>query len=92
MANDKNGPDAIELEHLSRSFDGDNDPLHARKRSLGSISDESDDFENAAEESGKEFYSSFEERAVIKKLDRRLVLFVALLYMLSFLDRSSEFK
>ena len=34
-------------------------------------------------------YTAEEERAVVKKLDRRLVLFVALLYMLSFLDRSS---
>ena len=31
-----------------------------------------------------------EEKAVVKKFDRRLVLFMALLYMLSFLDRSSE--
>ncbi len=36
-------------------------------------------------------YTPDEERAVIKKFDRRLVLFVALLYMLSFLDRSSTF-
>lgn len=35
-------------------------------------------------------YTPEEERIVIKKFDRRLVLFVALLYMLSFLDRSSE--
>jgi hypothetical protein len=34
-------------------------------------------------------YSGVEERSVLKKLDRRVVLFVALLYMLSFLDRSS---
>lgn len=34
-------------------------------------------------------YTPDEEKAVIKKFDRRLVLFVALLYMLSFLDRSS---
>jgi hypothetical protein len=34
-------------------------------------------------------YTPDEERAVVRKLDRRLVLFVALLYMLSFLDRSS---
>lgn len=32
-----------------------------------------------------------EEAAVLKKFDRRLVLFIALLYMLSFLDRSSEY-
>jgi len=35
-------------------------------------------------------YTLDEERAVIRKLDRRLVLFVAFLYMLSFLDRSSK--
>jgi len=35
-------------------------------------------------------YTSSEERTVINKLDRRLVLFVAFLYMLSFLDRSSK--
>ncbi|KAJ9669404.1 hypothetical protein H2201_000271 [Coniosporium apollinis] len=36
-----------------------------------------------------ELYSPDEERAVLRKLDRRLVLFIALLYMLSFLDRSN---
>lgn len=35
-------------------------------------------------------FSVREERGVLKKLDRRVVLFVALLYMLSFLDRSSK--
>ncbi|KAB5572062.1 major facilitator superfamily transporter [Coniochaeta sp. 2T2.1] len=34
-------------------------------------------------------YTPDEERAVVRKFDRRLVLFVALLYMLSFLDRSN---
>lgn len=34
-------------------------------------------------------YTPDEERSVIRKFDRKLVLFVALLYMLSFLDRSS---
>ena len=34
-------------------------------------------------------YTPDEQRVVVKKFDRRLVLFVALLYMLSFLDRSS---
>lgn len=37
-----------------------------------------------------ESYSKAEEKRVLKKLDRKLVLFMALLYMLSFLDRSSE--
>ncbi|OAL54447.1 hypothetical protein IQ07DRAFT_639962 [Pyrenochaeta sp. DS3sAY3a] len=37
-----------------------------------------------------ELYTPDEDRSVLKKLDRRLVLFMALLYCLSFLDRSSE--
>jgi hypothetical protein len=37
-----------------------------------------------------QLYTPDEERAVIRKFDKRLVLFVALLYMLSFLDRSSR--
>lgn len=35
-------------------------------------------------------WTSDEERAVMRKLDRRLVLFLALLYLLSYLDRSSQ--
>lgn len=35
-------------------------------------------------------YTPDEERAVLKTFDRRIVLFIALLYMLSFLDRSSK--
>ena len=35
-------------------------------------------------------YTAEEERVVVRKLDCRLVLFLALLYMLSFLDRSSK--
>lgn len=38
-----------------------------------------------------ELYTPDMERAVVRKFDRRLVVFVALLYMLSFLDRSSMF-
>ncbi|MCJ1477725.1 hypothetical protein MMC13_006398 [Lambiella insularis] len=34
-------------------------------------------------------YTPDEERNVVKKLDRRVVIFLALLYMLSFLDRSN---
>lgn len=37
-----------------------------------------------------QLYTPDEERAVVKKFDRKLVFFVALLYMLSFLDRSSK--
>jgi len=37
-----------------------------------------------------ELYTPDEERAVLKKLDTKLVLFMSFLYMLSFLDRSSR--
>jgi hypothetical protein len=37
-----------------------------------------------------ELYTPDEDRAVLRKLDRRLVSFMAMLYCLSFLDRSSE--
>ena len=37
-----------------------------------------------------QLYTPDEEAAVVRKFDRRLVTFLALLYMLSFLDRSSE--
>lgn len=36
-------------------------------------------------------YTPDEERRVVKKLDWKLVLFLAFLYMLSFLDRSSMY-
>jgi hypothetical protein len=35
-------------------------------------------------------YTHEEEQAIVRKFDRRLTLFIALLYMLSFLDRSSQ--
>lgn len=38
-----------------------------------------------------QLYTPDEEREVVRKFDRRLVVFVAGLYMLSFLDRSSMF-
>ena len=37
-------------------------------------------------------YTPDEEHTIVGKLDRRLVLFVAFLYMLSFLDRSSIYR
>ena len=91
MAKAKEEHKSIELEHLAHSFGGTNVPYHASRPILGSLSDDEFD-DGAAEERATELYSPVEERAVIRKLDRRLVLFVALLYMLSFLDRSSESK
>ncbi|KAK4103763.1 MFS general substrate transporter [Parathielavia hyrcaniae] len=37
----------------------------------------------------RQLYTAEEEQAVVRKFDRRLVAFVALLYLLSFLDRSN---
>lgn len=37
-----------------------------------------------------ELYTPDEDRAVVKKLDRKLVVFMAFMYMLCFLDRTSE--
>ncbi|KAK4041364.1 high-affinity nicotinic acid transporter [Parachaetomium inaequale] len=37
----------------------------------------------------RQLYTPEEEQAVVRKFDRRLVVFVALLYLLSFLDRSN---
>lgn len=54
-------------------------------------------FEDTRSESSKDpsphqgslYFTLAEEQAVVRKFDRRLVLFIALLYMLGFLDRSS---
>lgn len=55
--------------------------------------DDADDDVEAWREDGEDdiVFTVDEERAVVRKFDRRLVLFVALLYLLSFLDRSSEY-
>lgn len=37
-----------------------------------------------------ELYTPDEDQAVVKKLDRKLVVFMAFMYMLCFLDRTSE--
>lgn len=53
-------------------------------------SGDDDDFLGFEEYEEEFVYTVDEEKAVVRKFDRRLVLFVALLYLLSFLDRSSE--
>jgi hypothetical protein len=68
----------------------------------GSDGDESEDEKHEAQARGRrlsdstvqsfQLYTPDEERAVVRKFDRRLVPFLALLYMLSFLDRSSTFN
>ena len=46
---------------------------------------------SASDPGDVQLYTLEEERAIVKKFDRKLVLFMALLYMLNFLDRSSMF-
>lgn len=54
----------------------------------GDQSDDDDD--DASSVQSFELYTPDEESKLLRKLDARLVLFLALLYMLSFLDRSSQ--
>lgn len=53
--------------------------------------DDDDESENSLTNPTFTLFTPDEEAAVLKKFDRRLVLLIALLYMLSFLDRSSGF-
>lgn len=75
----------------------------AGRPAAGDDEDEEEDDDDDSEKYGRrrrgtsistvqsfQLYTPDEERAVVRKFDRKLVLFVALLYMLSFLDRSSK--
>lgn len=83
----------FELHPVSRLRDDSNHLPSSDHVHLGdSSSTLGDELDDPVERRGKERYTLYtpeEERAVVKKLDRNLVLFVAFLYMLSFLDRSS---
>lgn len=74
----------FELETLSKPSDevvGD----------LDLDDDGHDESENSFINKTFTLFTPDEEAAVLRKFDRRLVLFIALLYMLSFLDRSSRY-
>lgn len=85
-------------EERSKQASGSEPGLDA-DATAGFKSDDEGDDDERARRSGRRgssssvgsfhLYTPDEERAVVRKLDRRLVLFMALLYMLSFLDRSS---
>ncbi|CAD6567770.1 MAG: hypothetical protein ASARMPREDX12_009458 [Alectoria sarmentosa] len=64
----------------------------ASDSSLHSAAISDEDSDEPAQQNGIENLKSFtadEEKVVVRKLDRHLVLFIAFLYMLSFLDRSN---
>jgi hypothetical protein len=76
---DRNGRamwDAEAVGDVDDDDDVDHSLIAGRSRSPGSVA-------------SFQLYTPDEERAVRRKFDRKLVLFVALLYMLSFVDRSS---
>ena len=88
--------DDFELEDLSTHASNDQKSQDEYDPRFDESEDEErrPDFEKRRRQSDStihsfKLYTPDEEKAVIKQFDRRLVLFVALLYMLSFLDRSS---
>ena len=84
----------FELEEASPSWRHQL-PHNASESSLHSTAIFDEDSSEHVDENGIERFKMFtadEEKVIVKKLDRHLVLFIAFLYMLSFLDRSSESK
>lgn len=77
----------LELQELKDGrFHHEND-----QRREGGDEEEKDGIEDEEEVGMQQFqlFSPEEERKVRRRLDRRVVLFIAFLYLLSFLDRSS---
>lgn len=91
----------IDGEELGKSFKLQHRRRDAEKSAEGDDDEDEDEADDGGyRDSGRrrgsastvqsyQLYTPDEERAVVRKFDRKLVLFVALLYMLSFLDRSS---
>lgn len=101
LAGDIDGEDGIELERLVKrnskgvasnrqhwSDDDDDEENHSDDED-GDYSPDPLAQSRRTSIQSFELYTPDEERRVKRKLDTRLVLFVALLYMLSFLDRSN---
>ena len=85
------GTDAYELRSMSPTSDAtprSNDGLRAPYENA-SLLPSPRRFSMSSVQS-YELYTPDEDQEVLRKLDRRLVLFMAMLYCLSFLDRSSE--
>lgn len=87
------GADAYELRPLARLGDattrpGDNNGLRVPYEDT-SLLPSPRRFSTSSVQS-YELYTPDEDRGVLRKLDRRLVSFMAVLYCLSFLDRSSR--
>ncbi len=84
-----------DLSHNQHASENDESPFEPDFEHWQSDGEKSPDFSRARRASASTvqsfvLYTPDEERSVIQKFDRKLVLFLALLYMLSFLDRSSR--
>lgn len=87
------------LASARRETSGKGNTVKGSKQHGGKYGEDEDENAQFLEESrrlshsssvqGYELYTPEEDRAVLSKLDRKLVLFMALLYLLSFLDRSN---
>ncbi|KAL5325767.1 hypothetical protein ACEPPN_006900 [Leptodophora sp. 'Broadleaf-Isolate-01'] len=75
---DKEEEEGLDADEDDEDEDEDDYPTPGRRRAASVSTVQS-----------YQLYTPDEERAVVRKFDRKLVLFVALLYMLSFLDRSN---
>ncbi|PCD17796.1 hypothetical protein FGRA07_07264 [Fusarium graminearum] len=76
ISRDRNGSAIWDAEAGDDEDDADRPLVAGRSRSPGSVA-------------SFQLYTPDEEQTVRRKFDRKLVLFVALLYMLSFIDRSN---
>lgn len=86
---------SVELEMLLRSSDEDRASLPSPRDDVQHCAEQGDDADKDGQimsrvASFSKYYTIEEEKAIVRIFDRRLVLFLALLYMLSFLDRSSQ--
>ncbi|KAI4795216.1 MFS general substrate transporter, partial [Aureobasidium sp. EXF-8846] len=75
-------PEDIALDDITSRYSSQ--PLHQPDDH-----DHDDDEDDNSSVESFELYTPDEEKALLRKLDTRLVLFLALLYMLSFLDRGN---
>ncbi len=80
--------DGLELRPLS-SRQEEVEPLRSAVNCISASQKEVRRLSTASAQSF-ELYTPDEERAVVRKLDTRVVLFMSFLYLLSFLDRSSK--
>lgn len=95
---DADGRDGIELQTPKRNRSRSKSRSRSRSRSQHRYATGDDEEEDEVEDESSEdeqgmdiLYTKQDTKRIVRKFDRYLVSFLALLYMLSFLDRSSTF-